>query len=109
MTLQERHDDAMYDFSRGDYAAAITKLRAILAEDPAHFDSQLALGMALYRQGEDSLEACCDLLAAHRDRLNGQIAAIQGELAKLEGKLRTFRARAATRRVPELAAVAGDA
>lgn len=52
MTLQERHDDAMFDFSRGDYASAIAKLRAILAEEPEHFDSQLALGMAHYRLGD---------------------------------------------------------
>jgi tetratricopeptide (TPR) repeat protein len=52
MTLQERHDDAMFDFSRGDYASAIAKLRAILAEEPGHFDSQLALGMAHYRLGD---------------------------------------------------------
>jgi tetratricopeptide (TPR) repeat protein len=51
-TTQERYDDAMFDFSRADYAAAIDKLRALLAGEPAHFDAQLALGMALYRQGE---------------------------------------------------------
>src|SRR5206468_7254624 len=39
-------------FSRGDYASAIAKLRAILAADSAHFDAQLALGMAYYRQGD---------------------------------------------------------
>jgi len=51
-TLQDRYDDAMFDFSTGDYASAIVKLRAILAEDPRHFDAQLALGMAYYRQGD---------------------------------------------------------
>src|SRR5204862_4259130 len=34
------------------YDLAIAKLKAILAEDPAHFDSQLALGMACYRKGD---------------------------------------------------------
>ncbi|MBI5774066.1 MAG: hypothetical protein HZA89_10030 [Verrucomicrobia bacterium] len=50
--LQEQYDDAMFDFSRDDYAAAIGKLRAVLAEDADYFDAQLALGMALYRQGD---------------------------------------------------------
>ena len=51
-TLQDQYDDAMFDFSTGDYAGAITKLRSILAEDPRHFDAQLALGMAHYRLGD---------------------------------------------------------
>jgi tetratricopeptide (TPR) repeat protein len=51
-TLQDQYDDSMFDFSTGDYASAILKLRAILAEDPRHFDAQLALGMAYYRQGD---------------------------------------------------------
>jgi Flp pilus assembly protein TadD len=51
-SLQERYDDAMFDFTAGDYDAAVAKLQAILAEDPAHFDAQLALGMAYYRKGD---------------------------------------------------------
>lgn len=51
-TLQDQYDDAMFDFSTGEYSVAISKLRAILAEDPRHFDAQLALGMALYRLGD---------------------------------------------------------
>lgn len=50
--LQERYDDAMFDFSTGDYDNAIAKLKAVLAEDPSHFDAQLALGMAFYRKGD---------------------------------------------------------
>ena len=50
--LQERYDDAMFDFSTGGYDSAIAKLKAILAEDPAYFEAQLALGMAHYRKGE---------------------------------------------------------
>ncbi len=42
----------MFDFSRGDFESAITRLRAVLATDPAHFDAQLSLGMALYRKGD---------------------------------------------------------
>ena len=52
MTLQEPYDDAMFDFSRGDFDGAIAKLKAVLAADPAHFDAQLALGMAHYRKGD---------------------------------------------------------
>jgi Flp pilus assembly protein TadD len=51
-TLQDRYDDAMYDFSRKDYDSAIVKLTAILAEDPNDFDAQLSLGMAFYRKGD---------------------------------------------------------
>jgi tetratricopeptide (TPR) repeat protein len=51
-TQQEQYDDAMFDFSRGDYDATIEKLRALLASDPGHFEAQLALGMAHYRKGD---------------------------------------------------------
>jgi len=52
MNLQEQYDDAMFDFSRGEFAQAVTKLQAVLALDPAYFDAQLALGMAHYRLGD---------------------------------------------------------
>jgi Flp pilus assembly protein TadD len=52
MTLQDRYDDAMFDFSQGEFDAAIAKLKQILAEDPANFDAQLSLGMAHYRKGD---------------------------------------------------------
>ena len=52
MTPQEQYDDAMFDFSTGDYDRAIDKFKAILASDPAHFDAQLSLGMAYYRKGD---------------------------------------------------------
>ena len=52
MTLQDQYDDAMYDFSRGGFDSAITKLKAVLACDAQHFDAQLALGMAYYRKGD---------------------------------------------------------
>src|SRR6266436_7517117 len=51
-TLQDQYDDAMFDFSTGDYDSAIAKMSAVLAEDPAHFEAQLALGMAHYRKGD---------------------------------------------------------
>jgi Flp pilus assembly protein TadD len=52
MSLQEQYDDAMFDFSTADYDRAIEKLKAVLAEDPQHFDAQLSLGMAYYRKGD---------------------------------------------------------
>ena len=52
MTREEQYDDAMFDFSTGNFDSAITKLKAILAEDPSHFDAQLSLGMAHYRKGD---------------------------------------------------------
>ena len=51
-TVQEQYDDAMFAFSQGDYDLAITRLKTLLAAEPAHFDAQLALGMAHYRQGD---------------------------------------------------------
>ncbi|HEX3857230.1 MAG TPA: tetratricopeptide repeat protein, partial [Verrucomicrobiae bacterium] len=52
MALQEQYDDAMFDFSRGDFDGAIVKLKNVLAAEPEYFDAQLALGMAFYRKGE---------------------------------------------------------
>ena len=52
MTLQEQYDDAMFDFSRGEFDSAIGKLQAVLAQDAENFDAQLALGMAFYRLGD---------------------------------------------------------
>jgi Flp pilus assembly protein TadD len=49
---QEQYDDAMFDFSTGDYDSAITKLKGILEQESDHFEAQLALGMAYYRKGD---------------------------------------------------------
>jgi tetratricopeptide (TPR) repeat protein len=51
-SLQEQYDDAMFDFSTGDYDSAIVKLKTVLASDASHFEAQLALGMAYYRKGD---------------------------------------------------------
>lgn len=50
--FEARYDDAMFDFTTEQFDSAITKLEAILAEDPDHFDARLSLGMAWYRKGE---------------------------------------------------------
>lgn len=52
MTLQEQYDDAMFDFSRGEFAAAVEKPKRVLAEQGTYFDAQMALGMAHYRLGD---------------------------------------------------------
>lgn len=51
-SLQDQYDDAMFEFSTGNSAAAIEKLKAILAQDPEYFDAQLALGGAYYAKGD---------------------------------------------------------
>jgi tetratricopeptide (TPR) repeat protein len=51
-TAQDHYDDAMFDFSQSEYDQAITKLKALLAEDGDNFDARLALGMAYYRKGD---------------------------------------------------------
>jgi Flp pilus assembly protein TadD len=51
-SAEEQFDDAMYRFSRGQYAEAVGMLEAVLREDPGHFDAQLALGMAWFRLGD---------------------------------------------------------
>ena len=49
---QAEFDDAMFDYSQGNYESAIMKLKALLARAPEHFDAQLSLGMAYYRLGD---------------------------------------------------------
>ena len=50
--LQEQFDDAMFEFSTGNIDGAILRLKAILEEDPAYFDAQLALGGAYFARGD---------------------------------------------------------
>ncbi len=50
--FQEQYDEAMLEFSRGEYDSAITKLKGVLEAEPEHFEAQLALGMAHYRKGD---------------------------------------------------------
>ena len=71
-TPQEQYDDAMFAFSQGDNDAAIALLAALLAEDPAHFDAQLSLGMAHYRKG-DYATAIAEGLKAEKLRPDEQL------------------------------------
>lgn len=52
MDAQAIYDDAMFDYSTGDFEAALGKLRGVLAADPRHFDAQLAVAMCHYRLGD---------------------------------------------------------
>ena len=52
MNREEQYDDAMFDFSAGNFDRAVAKLKAILNEEPSHFEAQLSLGMAYYRTGD---------------------------------------------------------
>jgi tetratricopeptide (TPR) repeat protein len=51
-TAQEQYDDAMFAFSQGDYDSSIGQFKSLLAQEPSHFEAQLALGMAYYRKGD---------------------------------------------------------
>lgn len=70
--LQDQYDDAMFDFSTGDYDSAISKLTMILTEDPGHFEAQLALGMTHYRKG-DYVTAIAEGLKAERLKPHEQL------------------------------------
>ena len=69
---QEQYDEAMFDFSRGDYDTCIGKLKALLAEHPEHFDAQLSIGMAYYRKG-DYATAIAEGHKAEKMRPNEQL------------------------------------
>jgi Flp pilus assembly protein TadD len=52
MSHQEQFDEATFDFSQGEFQAALTKLKVILAEDSNDLDARLALAMCYYRLGD---------------------------------------------------------
>lgn len=52
MDLQEQYDEAMFDYTMGDFATAGQKFQEMLNAQPDHFDAQLSLAMCYYRQGE---------------------------------------------------------
>lgn len=55
MTPQEQYDDAMFDYTLGNYDQAIGKFTQMLSADASHFDAQCALSMCHYRQGNFAL------------------------------------------------------
>lgn len=52
MEMQEQYDDAMFDYTTGDYGTAIVKFLQMLDADPQHFDAQLSVAMCHYRIGD---------------------------------------------------------
>lgn len=70
--LQQQYDDAMFDYSTGDYDAATAKLLGILAVEPDHFDARLALAMCHYRKG-DFARAIEEGHRAEKQRPNEQL------------------------------------
>lgn len=72
MSLQDQYDDAMFDFSTGQFDSAITKFETILREDPNHLDARLGLGMAFYRKGDYS-RAIAEGHIAEKMRPNEQL------------------------------------
>ena len=113
MTLQEQYDDAMFDFSRGEFTRAITKLQAVLAVDPEYFDAQLALGMAFYRTG-DFASAIAEGHKAEKLRPKEQLVhtnlslfymksgdKVTAEKHGLQSKIESWREDAAKARSPE--------
>jgi len=50
-TKEELYDEAMFDFSMGEFDSAIEKYKQAIALDPSFFDAHHALGMAYYRKG----------------------------------------------------------
>mgnify|MGYP002381165766 CR=1 FL=1 len=50
VTSQDQYDDAMFDYSTGDYDQAIAKFTRLLESEPTHFDAQCALSMCFYRK-----------------------------------------------------------
>ena len=40
---QKEYDDAMFEFSSGNFDGAVARLKTLLDKDPANFDAQLAL------------------------------------------------------------------
>src|ERR1044071_900080 len=52
MEMQDEYDEAMFDYTTGDYDSAIAKFQPILAAHPDHFDAQLSVAMCHYRKGD---------------------------------------------------------
>jgi tetratricopeptide (TPR) repeat protein len=52
MSHQDLYDEAMFEYSTGNYARALELLGEILGADPVHFDAQLAVAMCHYRLGD---------------------------------------------------------
>jgi Flp pilus assembly protein TadD len=52
MQIQRQLDEAILDYSRGEFERAAAKLTDLLAQDAGCFDAQFALGMAHFQRGD---------------------------------------------------------
>ena len=52
MEMQEQYDDAMFDYTMGEFDSAIVKFQRMLDASPQHFDAQLSIAMCHYRKGD---------------------------------------------------------
>lgn len=52
MEMQELYDDAMFDYTQGEYDSALAKFQQMLDAHPDHFDAQLSIAMCQYRKGD---------------------------------------------------------
>ena len=50
--FQAEYDDAMFEYSTGNFDGAIGTLEGILARSPDHFDARLGIAMCHYRKGD---------------------------------------------------------
>ncbi|MEM1223331.1 MAG: tetratricopeptide repeat protein [Verrucomicrobiota bacterium] len=71
-TLQDRIDDATFDFTLGDAKSAIEKLNQILATEPASFEAWHALTEVQFSEGhyDEALEAGERALALRSDDIH---------------------------------------
>jgi Flp pilus assembly protein TadD len=72
MEMQDQYDDAMFDYTQGEYDAALAKFENILAAHPDHFDAQLSVAMCHYRKG-DFAHAIAEGHKAEKLRPNEQL------------------------------------
>lgn len=70
--FEEQYDDAMFDYSQGEYDSAMGKFEEILRVEPDHFDARMALAMCLYRK-EDYARAIEEGHRAEKLRPNNQL------------------------------------
>jgi tetratricopeptide (TPR) repeat protein len=52
MEMQDQYDDAMFDYTTGEYDTALAKFQQIIDAHPDHFDAQLSIAMCHYRKGD---------------------------------------------------------
>lgn len=79
-SLQDQIDDATFDFTLGDGASAISKLKAITSANPESFPAWLALTEVLFSEGQQD-EALAAAETAHK--LNPEDIHINTSLSRI--------------------------